>query len=140
MMSSSPSRRTNASVARRRWLMAFLASPSICAKLSELPSGTNTGSYPKPWSPCGSRAILPSTRPRTVYSRPPHISAITVLKCAARSLCPFILSSSRRILALSSWPAPGAYLAECTPGAPPRASTSRPVSSAKQSQPYTEAT
>ena len=48
-------------------------------------------------------------------------------------------SRLRSRTSIRSWDEPGAYLADRTPGSPPRASTSRPVSSARVSIPLSRA-
>ena len=101
------------------------------------PWGMNTGSYPKPSEPLLFPAISPSITPSKIFVSPLIISATTVLKRAALEILPsfasMAASSESSFSIFASLPLSGpAYLAVYTPGAPPRASTSSPVSSAKQ--------
>ena len=126
--------------ARPRWLSEFFISAFICAKLSSNPSGINTGSYPKPSLPQGDSAIVPSTLPSNRCSSPSIIKAMAVRKAAFLFDFPSRRFNKSRILAVESWLAASglsmaANLAVWTPGSPPSASTSRPVSSAKQGSP-----
>src|SRR5262245_16798903 len=85
--------------------------------------------------------MMPSASPSTVASRPPgSTSAITLRKRAVRRSGDTPARASRSLAqrCASSSPSPP-YRAEVTPGAPPRASTSRPESSPIASMPVAAA-
>ncbi|CAB4688915.1 unannotated protein [freshwater metagenome] len=99
-----------------------------------------TGSYPKPPSPLSSEAMTPETIPSATVSEPSGQRTRTTVRNLARRcggvFAPASSSSLRSfaIFATESLGSP-AYRADRTPGAPFRASTSRPVSSASEAAP-----
>ena len=76
----------SADAARARWeWVCFQASPRT-ATVSLSPSGTNTGSNPKPWVPDAARAMRPSSAPSATTSRSSGaIATITQTYLARRS-------------------------------------------------------
>ncbi|MDE0268307.1 MAG: hypothetical protein OXI96_04630 [Acidimicrobiaceae bacterium] len=97
----------------------------------------NIQSYPKPAEPRSSVAIQPSTLPSVVSSEPSgQQTAMTVRNLAPRAETSTSFKSRRSLFMLSvSVASSPAYRAEKTPGAPLRAATSNPVSSATAAAP-----
>ena len=92
----------------------------------------NIGSYPKPDLPILLVEIVPLQIPSNVFIDPLMFNEITVLNLAFLFVSFFNKYSSLLILSSEVAFKP-ANLFDKTPGAPSRASTSNPVSSAKQS-------
>src|SRR5262249_7876200 len=92
----------NARNARPRCETACFSAAVISANVRPPPSaGTNTGSYPKPCFPWAEMAIVPSTRPDRITSRPSGQRAMaTVSKRAARSDA--VLSARSNLATLSA--------------------------------------
>ena len=98
-----------------------------------------SGSYPNPRSPCSELSMTPSIFPVKTFSTPlGHSRAIAQTNLAVRSDMgtPSRFFRSFWLLAASA-PSPftPAYLADITPGSPPRKSTHNPLSSAITKQP-----
>ncbi len=121
-------------MAKDLWLILFFVAGSSSAKVRPYSATKNRGGRSQIHRPLWAQSLSIRGRclPKTVHRRreKPRPLRSEIVPRRRSKASPSNLRSSRRLLAASSASAP-AKRAECTPGAPPpRASTSRPESSA----------